>query len=105
MKDDAARFLKHTCSARCMRRTGVGKNDLVCRVPDPRQMSQDMSNFYEYGFDVSHSEEAIVVFERLGFVKPRKETRGCFVPLHDFLKPKRILPPVTGTACPPFGRS
>ena len=107
MKDDASRFLKHTCSARCMRRTGVGKDDLVCRVPDPRQMSQDLSNFYEYGFDVVHSEEAILVLERLGFVKPRKETGGCFVPLHDFLKPKRILPPVRlgeGNISPVIGR-
>ncbi len=68
MKDDARSFLPHTHSSRCMRRTGAGKDDLKCRVPDTRCISGDLSQFHEAVLPAVHSKESLVIMSRLGLI-------------------------------------
>ena len=107
MKDQARKFLSHQHSQRCMRRSGVGSDDLVCRVPDPRLLSKDLDSFYEVKLDIEHSNDAMQVMERIGLIQDRTKTGGQFEPLHDFLKAKRIIPPARlgeGNISPVIGR-
>ena len=71
-----------------MRRTGKGDQDVKCRVPDPRILSRNTNDFYEYSIDVVHSEEAISIMEKLGLCETRTENGGRFVPNYDFLRAK-----------------
>ncbi|CAB9521100.1 hypothetical protein SEMRO_1164_G248040.1 [Seminavis robusta] len=92
MKEQGRKFLMHTCSARCKRRTGPGQNDLRCRVPDTRKISTDLTKFFQLNLHMNHSKAATNVMERLELCRPLSETGGIFGPNEDFLKAKRIFP-------------
>ena len=107
MKEQAKSFLSHQHSDRCMRRTGPGDYDLVCRVPDARLISKDITSFSENVLNVNHSANSIRVMERLGLCKQLKDTDGEFVPTREYLKAKRIYAPVRhgeGNITPVLGR-
>ena len=107
MKTQAKGFLAHHHSERCMRRTGPNKGDLVCRVPDARIVSKDITKFSETLLDVEHSSNAVQIMERLGLCKPLGDTGGEFVPTKEYLQSKRIHAPVRhgeGNITPVVGR-
>lgn len=107
MKDQARRYLAHNCSDRCMRRTGPGENDRVCRVPDARYISSDITQFCEKEFDVLHSATSVQLMERLGLCQNVTDSGGRFIPNREFLQSKRIFAPVRhgeGNISPVVGR-
>jgi predicted GIY-YIG superfamily endonuclease len=105
MKDEARSFLPHTHSSRCMRRTGAGKDDLKCRVPDTRYISADLSQFHEAVLPTLHSKESLVIMSRLGLVTVSEDNE--VVPQREFLKARRIYAPARfgeGNITPVVGR-
>ena len=107
MKEQAKSFLSHQHSERCMRRTGPGDYDLVCRVPDARLVSKDITSFSENILHVNHSANSIRVMEKLGLCMKLKDTDGEFVPTREYLKARRIYAPVRhgeGNITPVLGR-
>lgn len=105
MKDQARRFLVHRHTARCMRRTGPGPGDLVCRVPDTRYISRDVCGFYESVLQVRHCKEALDILERLELV--HIDSLGNVIPRRDFLSARRIYAPARfgeGSITPVLGR-
>ena len=59
VKEEAMKFLPHRHSARCLRRVGPGSSDLVCRVPDARFVSTDITGFYTAHLGIGHSKDAL----------------------------------------------
>lgn len=108
MKDQAQRILPHSCSShRCLRRTGPGKTQVACRVPDTRKLSNDITSFCERKIDVKHTPDALRIFERLGFCQGQDANGGRFVPLREFLESKRVMAPARhgeGNMTPVIGR-
>ena len=105
MKDDARTFLPHYHSPRCLRRTGPGVDDVKCRVPDARLITDDIVSFFEAVLHTRHSKESVDILERLGLV--RRDDDLNVVPECEFLQAKRIYPPVRhGEGCitPVVGR-
>ncbi len=87
----AEKLLKHICNERCKRRTGVGVNDLKCRVtnngvenPDPKQHS-----FKEY--DVQYTQTCINILNELGLMRYDQSTKKYEVV--DELKAIKHFPP------------
>ena len=105
VKDQARKCLAHRCSHRCLRRTGPMENQVVCRVPDARHISSDITRFFVHEMELNHSLPAVEIMRRLGLCEQRDD--GRFIPCRDYLKSKRIYPPVRhgeGNISPVVGR-
>jgi hypothetical protein len=105
MQDQARAFLPHHHSSRCMRRTGTGPNDLQCRVPDTRYISNNLTSFYEAQLRIHHSKEATDIMRRIGLVTLNEHNE--IVPQRNYLKSTRIYAPARhgeGNITPVIGR-
>ena len=88
--DKAECFLHHHCSSQCMKRTGTGGLDLRCCVVNN---GIDSQNPHEHTIEevfVQHSNEALLVLEKLGLYT--KDCSNLLVPSHNLLTPKKHYP-------------
>ena len=94
--DLASKILMHHCSDRCMRRYGPNPEDLKCRVPDNRRITNDHTRHCRISHDPNHSHEAMNILAQLGLCKdpyhPESESLH-FCPLHPLLVTERHVPP------------
>jgi predicted GIY-YIG superfamily endonuclease len=93
-REMARRVLKHSCSERCLKRTGPGENDLRCRAISSRLDSVDPSRHCMQTINVFHSPEAIKVMAELGLCEPYDES-GLFLPFDARLQTERHHPPTS----------
>ena len=73
-REMARRVLQHSCTERCLRRTGPGENDLRCRVVCSRHDSPDPTRHCMQTINVYHLPAAIKVMAELGLCEPYDET-------------------------------
>jgi len=92
IREKAERVLKHVCNNRCMKRVGVGKDDLKCRVANNEIESPNPREHAVKEIEVQHSENSMAVMERLNLYV-RHDTTGRFVPTTDLLRVTKHYPP------------
>jgi len=90
--EKASKFLRHTCSSRCMKRVGIGNNELRCRVTNNERESKNPREHTLEEIYVEHSEKALVILESLGLYENDPITNRCF-PVENSLKATKHYPP------------
>ena len=59
-------ILSHTCTQRCIVRTGPGEHDFRCRANDNARLSPDITKHNLVDINVRHSEQALNLLQEIG---------------------------------------
>jgi hypothetical protein len=94
-REMARRVLQHSCSERCLKRTGPGENDLRCRTVCSRLDSSDPTRHCMQTIHIYHSPAAIKVMAELGLCEPYDDETGQFLPFDVRLVSQRNHPPTS----------
>ena len=92
VREDGRRFLFHTHSERCLRRTGDGPNDFQCRMPNGIIESPDPRVHCMKELGTKHSNAALQILDQLGFCD--LDESGRPVHLDEQFRSYRHYPPV-----------
>ena len=94
-REVARKVLPHSCTQRCLERTGPADSDVRCRSVNSRRDSPDATRHSMQVIQVYHSTVAIKVMAELGLCEPYDDS-GIFRPYDNRLLSKRHHPPTSG---------
>ena len=90
--EKAHMFLRHNCSARCLKHFGVENNQLKCRVGNNKFESPNPREHCIKEIVIHHSEPALAVLTSVGLYAQNAST-GQLTPTHDLLHVTKHYPP------------
>jgi predicted GIY-YIG superfamily endonuclease len=111
IKEAGRHILKHSCSDRCKRRTGVGKDETVCRTASSICENPNWCEHSLKELHVCHDQEAAGVLRDIDLLVPDND--GCCFKINDLSKDAECLRavkhfppinPVEGVISPCNGR-